>query len=210
MSLAASLLGLAQAANGTFDSNAYYETWSRKEMRQKIEECGFEKVKVYRNKAKAVVVQVEDTNASDEQLRCAAQRIDKTFYGHEFSPELAERFFVVKAEVARPRQVAQARAQFTKEPEKGPPPERLDGETDTALASRIETFCGPKAKGALDARFGPTGTVTLSPEWMGPMQGNLEAIADLAETMGCLMQAAVIADLEVGFIGNDIAREPAN
>ncbi|KEO88897.1 hypothetical protein EH31_15815 [Erythrobacter longus] len=204
------MLAMVQAAPVTFDSNAYYEAWSSKEVRAKIEECGFEEVRVYKNKAKATVVQVKDTSASDAELRCAAERIDKTFYGYEFSPELAERFFAIKAEVARPRQIAQARARFAREPEKGPPPERLTGETDAALASRIETFCGPKAKGALDAGFGPAGMVTISPEWMGPMQGNLDAIADLAETMGCLMQAAVIADLEVGFVGNDVAAGSAD
>lgn len=210
MFFAAGLLAMVQAAPETFDSNAYYETWSRKEMRAKIEECGFEEVRVYKNKVKATVVQVKDASATDEQLRCAAERIDKTFYGHEFSPELAGRFSAIKAEVARPRQIAQARARFAREPEKGPPPERLDGETDAALASRIETFCGPKAKGALDARFGPAGTVAISPEWMAPMQGNLDAIADLAETMGCLMQAAVIADLQLGFAGNDVSEGPAD
>lgn len=50
----------------------------------------------------------------------------------------------------------------------------------------------------------------LSPEWIGPLQGNLDAIADLSETMGCLMQAAVIADLAVGFVGNDVAAGSAN
>lgn len=210
MFMAAGLLAMVQVVPQTFDSNAYYETWSREEVREKIEGCGFEEVRVYKNKAKATVVQVKDTRATDEQLRCAAERIDKTFYGHEFSPELAERFARFKAEVARPRQVAQARARFAREAEKGPPPERLVGETDAALASRIETFCGPKAKGALDARFGPAGTVVLSPEWIGPLQGNLDAIADLSETMGCLMQAAVIADLAVGFVGNDVAAGSAN
>ena len=197
-------------AQEPFDSNAYYETWSRKEVRQKVEECGFEEVKVYKNKAKATVVHVKDTGATDEELRCAAQRLDKTFYSYEFSPELAGRFAIFKDEVARQRQIAQARARFAREPERGPPPERLPDETDAALASRVEAFCGPGATGALEAHPGIAGAVTISAEWMAPQQQTLDGFEAMAETLGCVMQATVIADLQLGFIGNEKAEASAD
>ena len=214
MLIAASLMAMVQAAPEPsmpepFDSNAYYETWSRKEMRAQIKDCGFEEVKVYKNKAKATVVKVDDTSATDRQLQCAADRIDRTFYYYEFSPELAERFAVFKEAVARPRQIAQARARFAKEPERGVPPERMAGESDAALADRIEAFCGPQANGALDTQLTVPGAAAVSPEWMARFQNSIDGITEMAEAMGCVMQAATIADLKVGFLGNDVADEPA-
>lgn len=161
-------------------------------MRAAVEACGFKQVWVGRDTREILIVRVKDTNASDEQLICAANALDTTFYMHEFSPELAPRFAPIRAAVARPRLVAEARARFAQEPERGPPPERLPGESSVAAAKRIEAFCGAVAEGAL-VQSGDH--IMLSSEWMAQRFSTVDAMIVNAGTMGCLMQASVIADL---------------
>lgn len=185
-------LGLALAGQ-EFDPSTYYKTYSDKELRRAIEACGFEDVWVGRNKAKRAIVRVKDTEATDKELICAATIIDTTFKTGEFSPELAPRYSTFKAEIARPRQVATARIWFAKNPEMGPPPEREEGESDAEIAERVESFCGPKAKGF----FAEQGErMVASPDWASRYSGNLDAIMEMADTMGCVIQASFIAELE--------------
>jgi hypothetical protein len=176
-----------------------YDHLPPKEMRKVIEACGFTKVWVGRDKAKRSVVRVSDTAATEDQLTCAAAALDTTFYGYEFSPELAARFAPIRAAIARPRQLAQARARFAKEPERGPPPERMPGEASPALAKRIEAFCGPAAK---DALVEDAGYTLISSDWMAESSASPDAMVAMADTMGCIMQAAVIADLTLGRAAN--------
>lgn len=185
-------LSLALAGQA-FDPSTYYKSYSRKEMRARIEACGFDDVKLVKNKAKRVVVRVKDVSATDEELICAAAEIDTTFYGNQFSPELAERFALIHARVARPRRIAEARTRFAKEPERGTPPERLEGETNVELAKRVETFCGPKAEGAIASQ---SGQLAISAQWMAAQSSTLEGIVEMSDTLGCLFQASVIAGLD--------------
>lgn len=171
-----------------------YNHLEPKPMRAAIEICGFKQVWVGRDKQKRSVVRVSDTSATDEQLTCAAKALDTTFYSHDFSPELAPRFAPIKAAIARPRQLAEARARFAEEPERGPPPERQPDESDLALAKRVEAFCGASAQGAL---VGEGANIMVSGDWMAQRSANLDAMVAMAETLGCLMQAAVIADLPI-------------
>jgi hypothetical protein len=172
-----------------------YDHLPRKEMRAVIEACGFSQVWVGRNKEKREVVRVSDTTATDEQLTCAAKALDTTFYGHEFAPELASRFAPIMSAVAKPRQLAQARARFAREPERGPPPERLPDEADLSLAKRVEAFCGPAAEGAFVQENGYT---LISGDWMQRFTVTPDAMATMGDTFGCLLQASVIADLPIG------------
>ena len=188
------LLALSLAIAGeAFDPSAYYDHPPRKEMRARVEACGLDQVSVVKNKAKREVVRVEDTEASDDELICAAKVIDKTFYGDEFSPQLAQRFARFRAEIARPRQIATARLRFAKEPERGPPPERLVDESDIALARRVESFCGTDAAGFF---VEDAGHLSASREWAQARTRTLDGIEQMAETMGCVIQASFIAELE--------------
>lgn len=181
-------------AGGAFDPGTYYDHPPRREMRARVEACGFDQVAVVKNKAKREVVRVGDTEASDEELRCAASLIDKTFYGDEFSPELAPRFAKLRAEIARPRQVATARIRFAKEPERGTPPERKLGESDIEIAKRVETFCGPAATGMFAEQ---AGQVAVSAQWLAAQQpGTFEGLMQMSDTIGCVAQASFIADFE--------------
>ncbi len=172
-----------------------YNHLEPKRMRAAIEACGFKQVWVGRDKTKASVVRVSDTSATDDQLTCAAKSLDVTFYSYEFSNELAPRFAPIKAVIARPRQLAEARARFARSPEMGPPPERLLDETDLALAKRIETFCGADAQAAF---MQEAGAILISGDWIQQRSVTADDMVEMASTMGCLMQAAVIADLPIG------------
>lgn len=187
---AASLLAALQAVPA-----AQYEHYPRKEMRAKVEACGFAQVWVGRNKAKREVIRVKDQSAADDQLVCAAKAMDPTFYASEFAPELAERFAKIRAAIARPRVLAEARARFARSPEMGPPPERLPDEGELALAKRIEAFCGPAANGAFtDA----AGRAAISGQWMQERSLSPDAMVAMAGTLGCIIQASIIADIEIG------------
>jgi hypothetical protein len=172
-----------------------YNHLDPKPMRAVIAACGFQQVWVGKDTRKRSVVRVSDTAATDAQLTCAAKALDTTFYNYEFSPELTPRFAPIRASFARPRQLAEARARFAREPERGPPPERLPDESNVALARRVEAFCGPDAQQALVEE---EGHILISGDWMTERSGSGAGMMVMAETMGCLMQASVIADLTLG------------
>jgi hypothetical protein len=199
------LAGLTAALqSAALPSPPPYDHLPPKEMRKVIETCGFTKVWVGRDKAKRSIVRVSDTIATDDQLTCAAKALDTTFYGSEFSPELAERFVPIRAAIARPRQLAEARARFAREPERGAPPERLPEESNIAVAKRVETFCGPVAKGALVEE---AGSIKVSDDWMQQRSATPDAMVAMAATLGCIFQASVIAELELGGPGTGLAAD---
>ncbi len=193
------LAGLAAAlqapAAAPAPAPSFYNHVPPKEMRAAIEACGFKQVWVGKDKRKRSVVRVSDTAATDEQLICAATVIDKTFYTEDFAAPLPERFAQIRAMVARPRQLAEARARFARSPEMGPPPERSPNETTAALAKRVETFCGADAEGAFVQE---AGAILISGDWIQQRSVTADDMVEMASTMGCLMQAAVIADLPIG------------
>ncbi len=189
------LAGLVAALQPEAPPLPPYDHLAPKAIRAAIESCGFTQVRVGRDKAKRQVVRVSDKNATDDQLTCAAKALDTTFYGYEFAPELIARFAPIRAAIARPRQLAEARARFAKEPERGPPPERLPGESNEAVAQRIETFCGNKAEGAFVQE---AGRIMISGDWMAERSATPDAMVAMADTMGCIMQASIIADLQIG------------
>jgi hypothetical protein len=193
--LIVALAGLAAALQSAPPSLPAYDHLPRKEMRAVIEACGFTQVWVGRDKAKREIVKVSDKTGTDDQLTCAATALDTTFYGYEFSPELAQRFAPIKAVVARPRLLAQAQARFAKEPERGPVPERLAGESSLAAAKRIEAFCGPVAEGAF---VEDAGRIMISGNWMAERSATPDAMVAMADAMGCIMQASIIADIDIG------------
>ncbi len=189
------LAGLAAALQAPASAPSFYNHLPPKEMRAAIEACGFKLVWVGKDKRKRSVVRVSDTVGTDEQLTCAATVIDKTFYTEEFAASLAERFAPIRAAVARPRQLAEALARFARSPEMGPPPERLPDETDVALAKRVETLCGSAAEGAFVQE---AGAILISGDWMQQRSSTPDSMVAMASTIGCLMQAALIADLPIG------------
>ncbi len=194
----ASLAATLQAAAAA--EPARYDHLPPKEMRAAIEACGFKQVWVGRDKRKRSVVRVSDTAATDDQLTCAAVVIDKTFYSDEFAPPLAERFAPIRSAIARPRQLDEARARFAREPQRGTPPERQEGETDLALAKRVEQFCGPGSAGAV---LEEGGRIVISQGWMQEQMNGPGGIVAMSSTMGCLFQASVIAGFQFGGTAGD-------
>ncbi|MEP2735394.1 MAG: hypothetical protein ABJP34_03770 [Erythrobacter sp.] len=120
-----------------------------------------------------------------------------TFHFALFKGDLMQRFQEFSAELTRPRAVAQAEAYFAERPELGELPQRKDGETDIVLARRLEKFCGPAAVGLFTDQFG---MLSVGHDWL---QRPAEDFAKRSEVFGCVFQAAVLVDLEFGFIGID-------
>lgn len=196
------LVGLAAALQSA--APPPHDHLPSKAMRATIEACGFKRVWVGRNTATRVIVRVSDTSATDEQLVCAAKALDTTFYGSEFAPELALRFAPIRTQIARPRLLAEARARFARQPERGAPPERLSTEADIAVARRTETFCGPAADGAFVEE---ADSIQISGDWMQQRSSTPDAMVAMADTLGCIVQAAVIAELDIGAPGTEIAAD---
>lgn len=201
--------GLLLATHGA--TEPVYEQPTHDEMRARIELCGFEQVAVvYEESLQSDVVSIEDSEATDEQLLCAAKAVDLTFYIAEFAPDLTGRFYELREELARPRAVAASKAYFAERSDFGQLPERASEESDIEFARRVEKFCGPQAIGVFTDEFGGIG---ISQTWMGEIlkEGPTSEVFEFyAETLGCLMHASTLTDLEFGFVGNERFLEDAD
>lgn len=175
------------------------------EIQTRLEACGFESVSVkYDDELYNYVVSVADEIASDEEVYCAAKAMDETFYMAHLGLNLQKRYDDYRAELARSREIARARIFFSDYPELGEPPKRNADESDWSKAKRIEAFCGPRTEGAFTDEFGG---VAISPEWLRKTLKIGGPADDYFETVGCLRNAATLAELPIGFVGNERAVE---
>lgn len=175
-----------------------YEPVPNEEMEARLKDCGFEQVTAeYDEALQRNTVSIGDKEASDEQIKCAANAIDLTLHMPSFSLELTERYYAEAQELARPRAKAIAKAYFSEKPELGEVPMRAQGESEEDFAGRLESFCGLEAKGAFTAKIG---ALTISPKWGEIVERDFRKGSEM---LGCLMFAATLNDLEVGIIGNE-------
>lgn len=173
---------------------------SHEEMDKALRKCGFEQVSIsYVDEFQSDVVEIGDAVATDEQLICAFKTSDYTPYMLIWQDENQARFYEISAELTRPRAKAAARRYFEERGDLDGLPVWLADENEIEFARRLESFCGPDAAGFFTDEFGG---VTVARGWLA--EGNYE---ELAQTLTCLMQASVLFDLPVGFIGNEKATE---
>lgn len=181
-------------------------------MDAELRACGVQHFTVrYDEDLQSGEVELRDVQVTDHQIRCVLRAADHTPYFVLWSqPRLGMRYYEIAQQLRRPRALARAHTYFDERPELGKPPLREEGQSDLDFVRSIERFCGPRASGAFDTRLTTGGTAVLSSEWMTSRQQTLDGITDMAEILGCLMRAGVIADLQIGFLGNDTAAEPSD
>ncbi len=193
--LAASLLLLAQPA-ANIGLEPELRLLSHEEMSAALKDCGLKEVKVsYVAEYQSDVVEIDDLKVSEEQLRCSFWAVDHTPYIVFWSQDIEPRYYEIAQEFLLPRAQARARAYFTERGDLDSLPVRASDETDLGFAKRIESFCGPKAVGFFTDEYGG---LVGSPDWI--LGGDF---ISQAETLNCLMQAAYLTGLDVGFIGNE-------
>lgn len=134
--------------------------------------------------------------ATEEQLPCINTAAG--FYDVELPPELQKGFDAIRLAqymaVFRERAAASlaGRGLLNKVPK------FRAGKSDAVeFARQLEAICGPAAKGALQSSYGPH---IISPEWVSRIA--LPPRPEDDEAISCLMEAAFIADFELGLIGN--------
>ena len=195
MLLAAFLLSIAGDAGKGVPRDTF-EAVSSDEMAARMKACGFEKVEIsYQDYVQSDVVQIGDRAIGDEQMRCLVENTRKTSYLVEVDPGSRARYYELLGELWRPEQLARIRAWLAERPELGPPPDRLEGESDDLLAERIEDFCGDDADGAFAREFG---VLTLSGDWLMSKSQNRDL-----DTFECILNTAFLANLPLGFVGNE-------
>ena len=142
-----------------------YEHLTYQEVTDRLSACGVKQISIsFDEELQDDVIQIGDTDLSDSQLRCIVHATHKTFYNVELQGPFLGSYYEIREELAWPETKARLEAFFAERPHLGPPPQRIDGESDDDLAQRIELFCGPKAKGAFTREFG---ALTISMEWAG-------------------------------------------
>lgn len=197
MLLAAALLWSGQGYSAA-DVSVDFEQISHREMARRMSDCGLTSVDIgYQDELQSDVVSIADPEISSDKLRCIAEKSWKTFYIVEFAEPYWLQYAEITNELWNPIMVSQARLHFSERPELGPPPERREGESDPELAKRIQTFCGPKATGAFTFEYG--GSAAISPDWATDLD---IANPDSVEMFSCLTNAALLAGLRFGLIGN--------
>lgn len=195
--LAAAGLLLAMQASG----DVQFEHPTHDEVHTRLVACGFEKVTIlYEEEIFSDVVIVADKDATDDEILCAAKALSRTAYVPEFERSISRRYNEFSNELARPLAQALAIEFFSERPEMGDPPSRNPDESDIELAKRIEAFCGPSTEGAFTDEFGG---VVISPEWFRKVIKIGGPADDFFEAVGCLINAATLTDLPIGFVGNE-------
>jgi hypothetical protein len=147
-----------------------------------------------------VIVIAGTTEPSDGQLTCLDLATAHHFV--ELPPDIQPRFDTIRSTRLRQQASANARAWLEQRNLLARVPAYTKGETDpTQIAREVEALCGHVATGALipahDAHI-------LSRDWMiklGKMPTH-----EANEILGCLFKVAQVAGLEIGFVGNEIAR----
>jgi len=177
---------------------------SHSEMDGELRQCGIHHFTIrYEEDLQSEVVEVRDAQVTDDQLRCIYRTADYTPYLVLWADDrLRMRYYELGDQLARPRALARARAYFDARPELGKPPVRKSGQSELDFARSIERFCGPLASGAFSDEHG---SLTVSGDWLDP-----DGFLEKSEVFGCLLQASTVSGLEIGFLANEKAAEPAD
>ncbi len=193
------MLGLAAAATLAVSAaqadTGEYRHLTQAEISAALRECGLYDVNVSEDDdALANFVMIDDLEVSDAQLECAFYAADRTGYVLAWSEIVSPGYYELAASLMKPRVVAAAQSYFSGRPELGDLPERAAGESDLDFARKLERFCGLDENIVTEV-FGDS--LSLSPT-MDPDADYEKLTLDL----GCVMNAAVLLDLKIGFIGN--------
>ena len=194
------ILGLAAAATLAVSAAqavmGEYRHLTQAEISAALRECGMHHVNVSEDDdALANLVMIDDLEVSDAQLECAFFAADRTGYVLAWGEFVSPRYYELAASLMKPRVVAAAQSYFAGRPELGDLPERAAGESDLDFARKLERFCGLDENLVMDV-FGDR--LSLSPT-MDPDADYEKLTLDL----GCVMNAAVLLDLKIGFVGNE-------
>jgi hypothetical protein len=160
---------------------------------RRVRACGFAHVemKVDDVLQEGVVVVSSLPEASDEQLRCAADASLATFTFVEFPQPLDERYQLLYVRVAQERYEARARAWLDRRGILAKLPVYVEGKSDRhAVERKIEELCGPKAKGQLT-------------EGKLFADDDPDALSIDEETFQCVFNAAEVSGLRMRFVGNE-------
>ncbi|MCA1653944.1 MAG: hypothetical protein ABR588_00575 [Sphingomicrobium sp.] len=134
--------------------------------------------------------------ATDEQLACADKAA--SYYTLELPPSAQPRYDAIREARLSAVFKAQARVWLSARGLLNQVPEYRVGITNDALFTRrIESLCGPRARGAFQSKFG---FHAVSPDWV---KRNLNPPERGGEVLSCLMNVTTVAGFEFGFIGNE-------
>ncbi|WP_447952926.1 hypothetical protein [Sphingopyxis chilensis] len=167
---------------------------------EQITQCGAGAVDIrYDDLLQSYVLTVRD--ATEAQLRCIETAAG--YHDVELQPELQKDFDEIRAARYSAVYQDQAVAWLSSRGLLDKVPKFRAGVTDeAAFSGKLEMFCGPAAKGALQSEYGPR---TISPEWLRKIP--LPPTAEDDEAISCLMATASVAGFELGFIGNEAFSE---
>ncbi|WP_168453895.1 hypothetical protein [Sphingopyxis microcysteis] len=167
---------------------------------EQITQCGAGAVDIrYDDLLQSYVLTVRD--ATEAQLRCVETAAG--YHEVELQPELQKAFDEIRAAKYSAVYQDHAVAWLSSRGLLDKVPKFRAGVTDVmAFSGKMEMFCGPAAKGALQSEYGPR---TISPEWLRKIP--LPPRAEDDEAISCLMATASVAGFELSFIGNEAFAE---
>lgn len=161
--------------------------------------CGFSHVAVEADESlqEDVVVVSDAMSATNDQAECAARvAVDAEVY-IRMPEQLARAYWaaLMPLEKEKSRRLALIKVERQGLLDRMPryQPDRM---SDRVFASQLETFCGPRAQGALQSEYGPH---SISPAWVLD-KSNSEAVGKALE---CLLLVASANGFDLGFIGNE-------
>lgn len=194
--LAASLLFSTAAA-------ADYEEVSHEEATARIEACGILNFEVsYEDYLQSDEVRILDEGLSDEQLLCAAEAMDLTFYIVTVPMADMVRFQDFQSEVAQPRMREQALQTFAQLGLGAPPEYDPDSMSISDYGTTIEQHCGPGAVGAFLKEERSTNLMMALDWWTSDNPPSRSR----SETLSCIIASLKYANMNLEFIGNDKPR----
>lgn len=141
----------------------------------------------------------EETQASEEQLFCAAQASFDTGYYVDLPEPLAARYWQQYKRVSGPWGEELSREWLAKEGLlEGLPRFEGSGLSDAEFASLLESRCGSGAVGMLSSSYGPH---TLSPD-IAALMLDESSREQTAKAMLCISASGTAAGYDVYFMGN--------
>lgn len=170
-----------------------------------LRQCGFAEVSThYQDDLQDNVIEIADASATDEQLECAADVYLASGYWTELSETLRPKYFADYERVSAQWAKQRALSELQQSGELGRLPVYEKGRTNDAdFADRLESLCGPRAKGMLHSQYGPH---SVSPQWAS-------GIGDFAEdgkALQCVSRFAAAAEFKLYFIGNEKTASPSS
>jgi hypothetical protein len=163
---------------------------------EQLKACGFAHVAVRddRELQEDVLVVTGINQASERQLRCAAEVSLSSITYVEFPEPMNQQYWQLYSRMEQERDRRDARAWLERRGLLAKLPTYVKGKTDDLqFARRLEGLCGPKAKGAF---VRDQGMMTMK-------TGTIEHPAFNNETFMCLMNVSSAAGLRWGFVGNE-------